>query len=364
MRYAVAGALAALSLTASLARADVVVGLAGPVTGQYAAFFEQMKRGAELAVADLNAKGGITGEKVQLMMADDACDPRQAVAVANQIVGRRAVAVIGHFCSSSSIPASDVYSESGVPMITPASTNPRLTDRGLQDVFRMCGRDDQQAVVVAEQIIARKLGTKIAIVHDKSTYGAGIAEGVRANLNGKGVKEVLFDSVTQGDRDFSALISRMKSLGVDVVFFGGYHTEAGLIARQAREQGFNAKLVGGDGLATTDFAAIAGSAGDGFMFTFYPDPRENGPATDLVKRFRAQGYEPEGFTLYSYAAVTSYAEAASRAGSTDGRKVSAELHKGSYDTVLGKISFNTKGDPNSEPFVLYSWSGGTYAPMH
>lgn len=360
MRRSLVALTIAMSAWSTAVSADVLIGVVGPVTGQYAAFFEQMKHGAEAAAADINAAGGINGQKVQLVIADDACDPKQAVAVANRLVGQRVAAVIGHFCSSSSIPASDVYAENQIPMITPASTNPKLTERGLTNVFRMCGRDDQQAIVAADQILKRKLGKKIAIIHDKSTYGRGIADGVKAHLNTNGVQEALFDAINQGDKDFSAIVSRMKAADVDFVFFGGYHTEAGLLVRQARDQGFNARMMGGDGIATSEFTSIAGPAGDGFLFTFYPDPRENKNAAELVKRFRSQKYEPEGFTIYTYAAVATYAEAANRSKTIEGPKVTAELHKGSFDTLLGKITYDHKGDPNSEPFTVYVWNNGKY----
>lgn len=353
--------LAALVPTA--AAADVKLGLAGPVTGQYASFMEQMRRGADLAVADLNAAGGINGEKVVLQVADDACDPKQAVAVANRFVADGVQAVVGHFCSSSTIPASSVYAEAGLVIVTPASTNPTITERGLTNMFRVCGRDDQAAGVAAKQIVTRHLGQTIAVVHDKSTYGQGIAEGVRAELAKQGLNAVLFEGITQGERDFSSLVARLKALNVDLVFFGGYHTEAGLLVRQASEQGLKTRFVAGDGLATTEFASIAGPASDGVMFTFYPDPRVNAGTADLVRRFRAAGFEPEGFTLYTYAAVKVLADAAKAAKTMKGDKLATALRAGTYHTVLGDIRFDRKGDPNSEPFVLYAWNNGAYAPL-
>ncbi len=364
IRRALSLGVALVALAPAAASADVKLGLAGPVTGQYASFMEQMRRGAELAVADLNAAGGINGEKVVLQVADDACDPKQAVAVANRFVADGVQAVVGHFCSSSTIPASNVYAEAGTVIVTPASTNPQITERGLTNMFRVCGRDDQAAGVAAKQIVGRNLGRTIAVVHDKSTYGQGIAEGVRTELAKQGRSVVLFDAVTQGERDFSALVAKLKSLNVDLVFFGGYHTEAGLLVRQAAEQGLKVRFVAGDGLATTEFAAIAGAASDGVMFTFYPDPRGNAGTADLVKRFRAAGFEPEGFTLYTYAAVHVLADAARTARTLKGDKLADALRAASYHTVLGDIRFDRKGDPNSEPFVLYAWSKGAYAPLN
>ena len=354
---------AALVLAAGAARADVTLGVASPFTGQNSSFGEQVKRGAEAAAAAVNAAGGINGEKLVLDLQDDACDPKQAVAAANKIVSANDAAVIGHFCSSSSIPASDVYAEAGVPQISPGSTNPKLTERGLTTVFRTCGRDDQQSAIAAAAIVSRKLGTKIAIVDDKSAYGKGIADGVRSALAAKGIQEALDDTTTQGDKDFSALISRLKAANVDFVFYGGYFSEAGLLVRQAREQGLKAIFMGGDGIAATEFASIAGPASDGVLMTFYPDPRDNPAAAPVIQAFRDQKFEPEGYTLYSYAAVTAFAEAVKRAGTVEGAKVAAELHKGSYKTVLGTIAFDAKGDPDTDPFIVYVWKAGKYVPL-
>ncbi len=354
---------AAVVLSVGVANADVNLAVVGPMTGQYSSFFDQMKRGAEAAAVAINAAGGINGQKLVLDLQDDACDPKQAVAAANKVVSASDVGVIGHFCSSSSIPASEVYSEAGLPMISPASTNPKFTERGLKDVFRTCGRDDQQSAIAANAIISKKLGKKIAIIDDKSTYGKGLADGVRSALNAKGVKETLDDTVTQGDKDFSALISKLKAADIDFVFYGGYFAEAGLLARQARDQGLKTVFMGGDGIASSEFSSIAGPAANGFLMTFYPDPRNNAIAAPVVKKFREAKYEPEGYTLYTYAAVTAYADAAKRAKSTDPTKVTDELHKGSYKTLLGTMAFDAKGDPNTEPFIVYAWKDGKYNPL-
>jgi len=352
-----------MALSANAAWADITLGVVGPVTGQYASYFQQITKGAEAAAAAINADGGINGEKIVLKVEDDACDPKQAVAVANKLAGENVAAVIGHFCSSSSIPASDVYAEAAIPMISPASTNPLMTDRGLTSVFRTSGRDDQQATVAAAEIVKRKLGTKIAIVHDKSTYGKGIADGVKADLNKAGVNEVVYDSITQGDKDFSTIVSKLKAANVDFIYFGGYFAEAGLLLRQAREQGLSATFMGGDGLATNEFASIAGPAADGTLMTFPPDPRDYPDAAAIVDTFRKANYEPEGYTLYTYAAIQAYAQAAKAANSTEGSKVSEALHAGKFSTVLGPIAFDTKGDSSTKPFVLYEWKGGKYASL-
>jgi branched-chain amino acid transport system substrate-binding protein len=344
----------------SAAWADIVIATAGPMTGQYASFGEQMRRGAEMAVADLNAKGGVMGQKLVLKIGDDACDPKQAVAVANKFVSEKVVFVAGHFCSGSSIPASKVYTEEGILQISPASTNPKLTEEGGPNVFRTCGRDDQQGTVAGNYLADHFKGKKIAIIQDKTAYGKGLADETKKQLNKRGIQETMYEAYTAGEKDYSALVSKMKNAGIDVVYVGGYHTEAGLIIRQAREQGYGVQLVSGDALVTDEYWKITGKAGEGTLMTFSPDPRKNPAAAGVVKKFRAQKYEPEGYTLYTYGAIQAWAEAATKAKSTNWKKVADALRAGQFDTVLGKIGFDKKGDVTAPGYVFYVWKNGKY----
>ncbi len=354
------GAAALLSLGAGAAGAETLIATAGPMTGQYAAFGEQMKKGAEAAVRDINAAGGTLGEQLALEIGDDACDPKQAVAVANQLVNKGVAFVAGHFCSSSSIPASSVYAEEGVLMISPASTNPKLTEQGFDNVLRVCGRDDQQGRVAANYVVDHKVGSKIAILHDKSAYGKGLADEFRKQLHKRGVTEVMYEAITQGDKDFSALITKMKDLGIDLIYLGGYHTEAGLIVRQAHDQGLKARLMSGDALVTDEFWQITGDTGQGTLMTFSPDPRKNPAAAEVVKRFQEEGYDPEGYTLYTYAAIQVFDQAAEKAGSLDLDALIKALHSNEFDTVLGKIKFDEKGDVLGSNYTVYIWDHGKY----
>ncbi len=339
---------------------DILIATAGPMTGQYASFGEQMRRGAEMAVRDINAAGGVMGRKIRLEIGDDACDPKQAVAVANEMASKGIKLMAGHFCSGSSIPASNVYAEEDVLQISPASTNPKLTERGLDNVFRVCGRDDQQGLV-AGNFLADKFGAKkIAIIHDKTAYGKGLADETRKTLNARGVREVLYEAFTAGEKDYSALVSKLKRFGVEVLYVGGYHTEAGLIARQMRGQGMSTRLVSGDALVTEEYWSITGPAGEGTLMTFSPDPRKNPTAAGLVKRFRATGYEPEGYTLYTYGAIQVWAAAVEEARSTDTAKVIKVLRASKFDTVLGSIGFDAKGDVKAPGYVFYEWKQGKY----
>jgi len=358
-------ALAVAAGSGPLRAQDIVIAAAGPMTGQYATFGEQLKRGAEQAVADINAKGGVLGKKLVLEIGDDACDPKQAVAVANQLASKKVVFVAGHYCSSSSIPASEVYAESGILQISPASTNPTLTDRGdkFSNVFRVCGRDDQQGTVAGNYIAEKYKGKHVAIIHDKSTYGKGLADETKKALNAKGVTETLYDSVTQGDKDFSALVSKLKSAGIDVIYFGGYHTEAGLLVRQAREQGLAAQLISGDALVTTEFWSITGKAGEGTLMTFGEDPRKYASAKAAVDAFKAKGYDPEGYTLYSYAAVQVFAKAAEAAKSIKIDDLIKAMRTTKFDTVIGQLAFDGKGDVVSPKYVFFEWKDGKYAEM-
>jgi branched-chain amino acid transport system substrate-binding protein len=273
---------AVVALTAGGAQAEIAIATAGPMTGQYAIFGDQMKRGAEMAVKDINAAGGVLGEELVLEVGDDACDPKQAVAVANQMVNAGVVFMAGHFCSGSSIPASAVYNEEGILQISPASTNPQLTEQGFDNVFRVCGRDDQQGTFAANYVVDNNVGSKVAVLHDKTAYGKGLADEFKKQLNARGVEETMYEAITAGDKDFTALITKMKEAGVDLIYLGGYHTEAGLISRQAKEQGINATMMSGDGLVTDEYWAITGDTGQGTLMTFSPDPRKNeAAATDV-----------------------------------------------------------------------------------
>jgi branched-chain amino acid transport system substrate-binding protein len=353
----------ALGAAASPAQAQIRIATAGPITGNYASFGKQMKDGAEMAVADLNAKGGVLGQQLVLEVGDDACDPKQAVSVANQFASKKVVFVAGHFCSSSSIPASKVYADEGILQITPASTNPKFTDEGGWNTFRTCGRDDQQGRVAGAYLAKEFKGRKIAILHDNTAYGKGLADETRKNLNAGGVKETLYEAYVPGEKDYSALVSRLKGANIDVIYVGGYHTETGLIIRQAREQGMKVTLVGGDALVTNEYWQITGASGEGTLMTFPSDPRRRPTAAAVVKEFQAKGIDPEGYVLYTYAAIEEWAQAVTKAGTTDPKKVAATLHTGTWNTVLGPISHDKKGDVTVSDYVFYIWHNGNYAEM-
>jgi branched-chain amino acid transport system substrate-binding protein len=337
------------------------VAVVGPMTGQYATFGAQMKNGAEMAAADINETGGVLGKKLDLSVGDDACDPKQAVAVANQMSGAGAKLIAGHYCSGSSIPASKVYADGDMVQISPASTNPTFTDdRAGPNIYRVCGRDDQQGGVAGKYLAANFADKNIAFVDDKTAYGKGLAAETKKAMGEAGKQAAMEESITAGEKDYSALVSKLKQANIDVVYFGGYHTEAGLIIRQMRDQGMNTILMGGDALITQEFWSITGDAGEGTLMTISPDPRKNPAAAELVKRFKDKGIEPEGYVLYTYAALQAWKQAAEKAKSVEREEIVKALNDTEFDTVVGKFKFNEKGDPNLPPYAVYRWSNGTY----
>ncbi|NVO16348.1 MAG: branched-chain amino acid ABC transporter substrate-binding protein [Rhodoplanes sp.] len=357
------------ALAAGPAQAQIKIGVGGPITGGSAAFGAQLKQGVEQAVEDINAAGGILGQKLELFAGDDRGDPKDGVSVANKFAADGVKFVVGHFNSGVTMPASEVYQDNGMLEITPAATNPKITERGMWNIFRVCGRDDQQGGMAGAIIAEKFKGKRIAVVHDKTTYGQGLADETRKVINAKGIKEVLYEGVNKDDKDFTALVSKLKAANPDLVYWGGLHDTGGLILRQMRDQGLRAPMMGGDGMADDEFASIAGPGADGTLMTFSPDPRTNPKNKDIVAVFRKRGFEPQAYTLYSYAAVQIIKAAIEEAKSTDPKKVAAVIATGKpFDTVLGTLSLDKKGDVSNDGYlvdgkkkdryVLYTWKKG------
>jgi branched-chain amino acid transport system substrate-binding protein len=338
------------------AAAQVKFGMAGPITGPSAATGAQMKNGVDQAAIDINATGGILGQKVTVQYGDDVSDPKQGVSVANKFAGDGVKFVIGNYNSGVTMPSSEVYQENGILEITPASTNPQVTERKMWNIFRVCGRDDQQGKVAGNYILKHFKGKKIAVVHDKTTYGKGLADETKKAINKGGMKEVLYEGINTGEKDYSALVSKIKQSGADLVYFGGLYTEGGLIVRQMRDQGVKAPLMGGDGITSDEFASVGGPGVEGTLMTYGPDPRNKPEAKKVVAEFRAKKFEPEAYTLYSYAGVQVIKQAAEAAKSLDPKKVAEKMHSGmKFKTVLGDLSFDKKGDITKLDYVMYIW---------
>src|SRR5579863_2970574 len=334
-------AIAVAGTMAGPAAAQVKIGVAGPITGPNAATGAQMKNGVYQAAADLNKTGGILGQKITVEYGDDVSDPKQVVSVANDFAADGVKFVIGNYNSGVTIPSSEVYQENGILEITPASTNPTVTERGMWNIFRVCGRDDQQGRVAGNYILKHFKGKRIAFVNDKTTYGKGLVDETLKTIKTGGMDSVLYEGINTGEKDYSALVSKIKQSGADLVYFGGLYTEAGLIVRQMRDQGVKAPLMGGDGITSDEYASVGGPGVEGTLMTYGPDPRNKPEAKAVVEEFRAKKFEPEAYTLYSYAGVQIIKQAAEAAKSLDPKKVAATMHSGmNFKTVLGDLSYD------------------------
>jgi branched-chain amino acid transport system substrate-binding protein len=361
----VVSVISAVVLWGSTAKAEILIGLASPVTGIYAWAGDRYQRGAEMAVDDLNAKGGVLGQRLELVVGDDFCDADQAVALARKLVSDGVALVVGHWCSHASIPASKVYEKAKILMINPGSASAKLTEEGGPNVFRVYGRDDRQGVMVADYLAEHWAGKAIAILDDGTTWGAGVTSGARRRLHERDVTVAVDETITPGEDEYSALVSKMQAAGVEVLFLGGYHREAGLIFRQAHDRGYELRLLANSAMTLEDFPMIAGPELEGTVMVAMTDTRARPEAADVVAQFHAQGYEPQGTTLYVYAAVQVWAQAVEAAGSLDLDAVIEVLHSRQFDTVLGRIGFDGKGDVTGfEPWQWFVWQAdGTYVPL-
>jgi len=358
------GAFISIVCGIAAAQAEIKVGIAGPLSGSALNTGEQQEIGAQKAIDHLNDKGGLLGKKIVVISVDDACEPRQAKAVARQLVSEGVVFVLGHVCSSCSLAASKIYEEAGIIMISPASTNPKVTDEGGPNVFRVIGRDDQQGTIAGDYLANNHSKSNIAIIHDGQAYGLGLAEFTKRQLNKRGVTEVMFDSYTADQKDYKSIVNKLVNKKTDVLYVGGYLTDIGIILRQAKKELPNLRLFSGDSLVDVQFLFVAGDAGEGTYFTFGPDMRLKPEARDVVAAIRDEdAYEPDGYTLYSYGAVQAWAQAVKQAGSLKPKAVIDALRAGSFDTVLGKIGFDEKGDVKGiSTFVWYVFGKENYSP--
>ncbi|KAF0221027.1 MAG: hypothetical protein FD174_740 [Geobacteraceae bacterium] len=340
----------------------IKIGAAGQLTGPEAVFGADMLNGVKLAVEEWNAKGGVLGKKIELVPGDDQAEPRQAVAVANKFVTEGVAGVVGHFNSSCSIPASDVYHKAGIPQISHASTNPQLTEQGFANVFRVCGRDDQQGKVAAEFALGRLKVKKVAIIHDKTTYGQGFAEEFQKGL-GSGAQVVAFEGITKGEKDYSPVVTKIKATNPDAVFFGGIYTEGGLLIKQYKAVGGTAPFIGGDGIMSEELVKIGGPATDGTYATFGPDTKEIASAKNFNEAYRKKYGEPGVYSIYAYDAANILLQSIQKAGSIEGAKVVEAIRAIDYNGALGHIQFNQKGDVKDSPYVVWKVEGGKFKQL-
>ncbi len=359
------GAFISLVCGIAAVQAEIKVGIAGPLSGSAQLPGEQLEIGALKAIEYLNNKGGVLGQKIVAISVDDACEPRQAKAVARQLVSEGVVFVVGHACSACSLAVSKIYEKAGIIMISPGSTNPKVTDEGGPNVFRVIGRDDQQGTIAGDYLADHHRNSNIAIIHDGDVYGLGLAEFTKRQLNKRGVTEVMFDSYTSNIEDYRPLVEKLVNKKIDALYIGGYIADVGIIARQAKKELPNLRLFSADTLVDVQYLFVAGEAGVGTYFTFGPDMRLKPEAQDVAAAIREEdSYEPEGFTLYAYGAVQAWAQAVEQAGSLKPRAVIKALREGSFDTVMGKIGFDEKGDVTGiSTFVWYVFGKENYSPV-
>jgi len=336
------------------------IGIAGPMTGDQAKMGMDFKNGVTLAVEEWNNKGGVLGKKIELIVGDDQRDPKQAVSIANKFATQDAKGVIGHFNSSCSIPASDVYNRAGIPMITPASTNPQLTEKGYPGVFRVCGRDDQQGKVAADFVTTHLHLKKLAVIHDKTTYGQGLADEFKKFIGDK-AEVVYYGGIVQGDKDFKTVLISIREKKPELIYLGGIYPEGGLLVKQSRELGMSVPFMSGDGVIDPKFVEIAGAeSAEGTYLTFSPDPNGIPTAKAFIELYQKRYGELGPYSIYAYDAGNILLKAFEAAGTTESKAVMAKLHEMEFSGALGNIKFDAKGDVTASPYVVWITKGGKF----
>ena len=347
----------ALAMSHMAVADDIKIAIVGAMSGPVAQYGDMQFTGAQQAIADINAKGGINGDKLVGVKYDDACDPKQAVAVANKVINDGIRYVIGHLCSSSTQPASDIYEDEGVLMITPAATAPELTSRGYQLVLRTTGLDSDQGPTAAKYILNTIKPKRIAVIHDKQQYGEGLARSVQDALKAAGTDVAMFEGVTAGDKDFSTLIARLQKENIDFVYFGGYHPEMGQILRQARAAGLTTQFMGPEGVGNASLSNIAGKAAEGMLVTLpkrYDQVPANQPIVDAIKAKKQEYTGP--FVWTTYAAIQSLAAGMERSKSVEPEDIIENLKTGApVPTAMGDLSWDEKGDLKGFEFGVFKW---------
>ncbi|NVK35422.1 MAG: branched-chain amino acid ABC transporter substrate-binding protein [Rhodobacteraceae bacterium] len=341
--------------------ADVHIGVVAPLSGQFSVFGEEMKAGAEQAVADLNANGGLNGEPVTLDLADDACKVEDATAVANQMIGKGVVAVIGHFCAQPSLEVASIYAAQDILQISPSVIDPQFTDeRAGPGVFRFAPRRDEQGKIAADYILQNLSTQAIAILHDQGSYGKTLADAVKSELNAENVYETFYSGYEPGRRDYGALASRLQSDGVEVAFVGGYAADVALIAKALATRGMETLIMGGETLLLEEYWTLSEGAGEGSLAVHYVDPKVHAAAKQLAERLQDNGRPNGRYALQTYAAIEALAAAVTDAGTTDFAEVANTLASQGLSTIFGEVRFDDKGDMTLPGYTVYRWSEGAY----
>lgn len=351
------GLAAGMMVTTATYADTIKFAIAGPFTGALTQYGEMVKQGVDTAVEQINADGGVLGKQIEIVLVDDACEPKQGPVVANRIVNDEIGYVIGHVCSGATIAATEIYDDEGIIMITPSATAPAVTEgKGYETIFRTIGRDDQQGPAAAKVIIEQVKPQKVAVLHDKQSYGQGIASAVKDDLEKAGVEVVLFEGINAGDSDYSAVITKLKGTGADFVYYGGYHPEMGLLLRQGAEQSLGIPFMGPEGVGNPDINAIAGKAVEGMLVTLPADFTEDESNAALVKAFKDKGRDPGGaFQMTAYSATQALVAGLEGVGKDDPIEVAEFLHNNEVSTPIGVISWNEQGDLNEFKFDVFEW---------
>lgn len=355
-------AFAAGALSGCQKKDDTIkIGLAGVLTGPDGEIGTAAQRGSELAIEEWNAKGGLLGKKIEIVSRDDEGKPNQAVAVAQELVSAGVAAVIGHWNSGCTIPASEIYKQAGIFEITAASTNPMVTERGYTTLFRICGRDDQQGVVAADFAFDTLKALQVAVLHNKTAYGQGIAEEFKKNFESRGGKVVLFDGLAGEEMDFRGTIAAIQKAGAQAVYWGGMYNQGGPFYNQLRQAGFKGGFLGGDGIFEGEMVKSVGAKADSIYATFGPDPEKLPGASEIYASYRKRfGTEPGGYTVYGYAAATVLLSAIQKTGSTDAAAIAATLRAQSWPSLLGDVEFDAKGDLKKANYVIWTQRDGKF----
>ena len=346
----------------------VRIGSASPLTGPQAHIGIDIRNGVQLAIDDLNTKAlEIGGKKVkfELVAEDDEANPTKATTVAQKLVDSKVAAVVGHFNSGASIPASKVYSDGGIPQISPSSTNPKYTQQGFKTTFRVVAHDDQQGPTLDRFAVGKLKAKNIAVVDDSTAYGQGLADAFAATVKSLGANVVAREHTTDKDTDFRAILTSIRGRKPDLIMFGGIDPQAGPMVRQMAQLGIKAQFIGGDGMQTPNFIKLAGEAADGVMASMPGLPKEQMPGgKDFVERYKKKfNTDVELFAPMGYDAVMVFADAMKRANSTDPRKFLAEVGKTKYEGVIGPIAFDEKGDLRNGPITIYVVKGGKWEAL-
>ncbi|AOB26741.1 MULTISPECIES: branched-chain amino acid ABC transporter substrate-binding protein [Bordetella] len=351
------GMAAGIAMSAGAHAQTIKIAVVGPTTGQVTQYGDMVREGVDTAIERINATGGVNGKKLEAVVIDDGCEPKQGPVAANRVVNDKIGFVVGHVCSGATIAATEIYNNEGVVMVTPSATSPAVTDgKNYEFIFRTIGRDDQQGPAAAKFILEKIKPKTVAVIHDKQSYGQGIATAVKDTLEKNGTKVVIFEGINAGDSDYSAVITKLKAAKVDFVYYGGYHPEMGLLLRQGAEQGLDAKFMGPEGVGNPDINAIAGPAVEGMLLTLPADFTLNPANAEIVKAFKDKKRDASGaFQLTAYAATQVIADGIKGAGSEDPTKVAQYLHANSFQTPIGKTSWNKQGDLNAFEFEVFTW---------